>query len=181
MKDILRESKNKKTKVKALLRDAYYVPETKVVSDLFKELQKAKLQIAVVLDEYGGTAGIVTMEDILEEIVGDIYDEYDEVEEEYKKISDTVFMLDGCMTIYEVSKVLDVDMPEGDYDTLSGYILEELGRIPKTKEKVKIETDDVIFTVEKVEDRRIALVKAEKKEKVVMQDEEIEEDEKDKK
>lgn len=178
MKDILRESKNKKTKVKALLRDAYYVPETKVVSDLFKELQKAKLQIAVVLDEYGGTAGIVTMEDILEEIVGDIYDEYDEVEEEYKKISDTVFMLDGCMTIYEVSKVLDVDMPEGDYDTLSGYILEELGRIPKTKEKVKIETDDVIFTVEKVEDRRIALVKAEKKEKVVMQDEEIEEDEK---
>ena len=180
MKDILRESKNKKTKVKALLRDAYYVPETKVVSDLFKELQKAKLQIAVVLDEYGGTAGIVTMEDILEEIVGDIYDEYDEVEEEYKKISDTVFMLDGCMTIYEVSKVLDVDMPEGDYDTLSGYILEELGRIPKTKEKVKIENDDVIFTVEKVEDRRISLVKAEKKEKVVMQDDE-EQEEKDEK
>ena len=174
MKDILRESKNKKTKVKALLRDAYYVPETKVVSDLFKELQKAKLQIAVVLDEYGGTAGIVTMEDILEEIVGDIYDEYDEVEEEYKKIDDTTFMLDGCMTIYEVSKVLDVTIPEGDYDTLSGFILEELGRIPKTKEKVKVETDEVLFTVEKVEDRRIALVKAVKKEKIEVQDEDEE-------
>ena len=164
MKDILRESKNKKTKVKSLLRDAYYVPETKVVSDLFKELQKAKLQIAVVLDEYGGTAGIVTMEDILEEIVGDIYDEYDEVEEEYKKIDDKTFMLDGCMTIYEVSKVLDVTMPEGDYDTLSGFILEELGRIPKAKEKAKVESAEVIFTVEKIEDRRIALVKAVKKE-----------------
>ena len=172
MKDILRESKNKKTKVKALLRDAYYVPETKVVSDLFKELQKAKLQIAVVLDEYGGTAGIVTMEDILEEIVGDIYDEYDEVEEEYKKIDDTTFMLDGCMTIYEVSKVLDVTIPEGDYDTLSGFILEELGRIPKTKEKAKVETDEVLFTVEKVEDRRIALIKAVKKETVEPQDDE---------
>lgn len=165
MKDILRESKNKKTKVKSLLRDAYYVPETKVVSDLFKELQKAKLQIAVVLDEYGGTAGIVTMEDILEEIVGDIYDEYDEVEEEYKKIDDKTFMLDGCMTIYEVSKVLDITMPEGDYDTLSGFILEELGRIPKTKEKAKVESYEVIFTVEKVEDRRISMVKAVKKEK----------------
>ena len=172
MKDILRESKNKKTKVKALLRDAYYVPETKVVSDLFKELQKAKLQIAVVLDEYGGTAGIVTMEDILEEIVGNIYDEYDEVEEEYKKIDDTTFMLDGCMTIYEVSKVLDVTIPEGDYDTLSGFILEELGRIPKTKEKAKVETDEVLFTVEKVEDRRIALIKAVKKETVEQQDDE---------
>ena len=177
MKDILRESKNKKTKVKALLRDAYYVPETKVVSDLFKELQKAKLQIAVVLDEYGGTAGIVTMEDILEEIVGDIYDEYDEVEEEYKKIDDTTFMLDGCMTVYEVSKVLNVTMPEGDYDTLSGFILEELGRIPKTKEKVKVETKEVLFTVEKVEDRRISLVKAELKEQVEESEDEENENE----
>ena len=112
------------------------------------------------------------MEDILEEIVGDIYDEYDEVEEEYKKIDDTTFMLDGCMTIYEVSKVLDVTIPEGDYDTLSGFILEELGRIPKTKEKAKVETDEVLFTVEKVEDRRIALIKAVKKETVEQQDDE---------
>ena len=164
MKDILRESKNKKTKVKSLLRDAYYVPETKIVSDLFKELQKAKLQIAVVLDEYGGTAGIVTMEDILEEIVGDIYDEYDEVEEEYKKIDDNTYMLDGSMTIYEVCKVLDIFIPEGDYDTLSGFMMESLGRIPKEKEKgkVKVETKQAIFTVEEIEDRRISLVKAEK-------------------
>ena len=83
-------------------------------------------------------------------------------------------MLDGCMTIYEVSKVLDVTMPEGDYDTLSGFILEELGRIPKTKEKVKVETDEILFTVEKVEDRRIALVKAVKKEKIDAQDDDNE-------
>ena len=84
------------------------------------------------------------------------------------------------MPIYDVNKLLDSNIPEGYYDTLSGYILEELGRIPKTKEKVKIENDDVIFTVEKVEDRRISLVKAEKKEKVVMQDDE-EQEEKDEK
>ena len=122
MKDILKESKNKNSKVKTLLRDAYYIPDTKIVSDLFMELKKEKLQIAVVLDEYGGTAGIVTMEDILEEIVGDIYDEYDEVEEEYKKINDNTYLLDGLMTIYEVNKTLDIHLPEGDYETLSGFI-----------------------------------------------------------
>ena len=104
------------------------------------------------------------MEDILEENVGDIYDEYDEVEEEYKKIDDNTYMLDGSMTIYEVCKVLDIFIPEGDYDTLSGFMMESLGRIPKEKEKgkVKVETKQAIFTVEEIEDRRIALVKAEK-------------------
>lgn len=159
VKDMLLEQKNKNTKIKNLMKDAYFIPETKNVNELFAEMRKNKKQIAIVLDEYGGTAGLVTMEDILEEIVGDIYDEYDEFENEYEKIDENTYRLDGGMPIYECNKLLNIEIPEGDYDTLSGYLIETLGRIPGEKEKPVIEINDVVYKIEKIENKRVDKVK----------------------
>ena len=117
----------KQIKIKNIIREAYFVSENRPINELFKELQKNKMQMAIVIDEYGGTAGIVTMEDLLEEIVGNIFDEYDEVESEYKKIDDNTFIINGSVTINELKKILNVDIPEGEYETLSGYLLELIG------------------------------------------------------
>ena len=175
IKDILLSTKNKNVKIKNLVKDAYYVPETKPVNELFEELRKNRLQIAIVVDEYGGTAGVVTMEDILEEIVGEIYDEYDEVKMVYEKIDENTYILNGSMSVSEVEKVLDISIPEGDYDTISGYLVEELGRIPNEKEKPVIETPTVIYKVEKTKDMRITKIKACKVE--IIPDENEDEDE----
>ena len=118
------------------------------------------MQIAIIVDEYGGTAGLVTMEDILEELVGDIYDEYDKEEKEYEKIDDNTYMLAGSLPIYDVNKLLDADIPEGDYDTISGFLQEELGRIPEDEEKPVVETKKVTYKIEEYEDKRILKVKA---------------------
>lgn len=131
-----------------------------------KKLQKNKMQIAIVVDEYGGTAGLITMEDILEEIVGDIYDEYDEIEEEYEKIDDKTYIISGSMPIYDVNKILKSNIPEGDYDTLSGYLQEELGRIPNEEENPIIETKELTFKIEEYEDKRILKVKVCKNEEI---------------
>ena len=151
---------NKKSfKIKSIMKEAYFVSQNKLINELFKELQKNKKHIAIIVDEYGGTAGIITMEDILEEIVGDIYDEYDEIEEQYEKIDDNTFILSGSMTIYDVNKLLESNIPEGDYDTLSGYLQEELGRIPTEEENPIIETEQLTFKIEEYEDKRILKVK----------------------
>lgn len=161
VKDMLLTQKNRNTKLKNIAREATYVLESIYVDDVFRELKKNKKQIAVVVDEYGGTAGIVTMEDILEEIVGEIYDEYDIEEIKFKQIDNNTFLLDGETPIYEVEKLLGVDLPEGDYDTISGYLLFELNRIPNNKEKnIIIETDKVTYKVEKIEGNRITKIKA---------------------
>jgi putative hemolysin len=171
LKDILMSTKNKNIKIKNLVKEAYFVPETKAVNELFEELRKNRKQIAVVVDEYGGTAGIVTMEDILEEIVGEIYDEYDVVVPEYEKISENVYKFSGSISISKVEELLDIEIPEGDYDTISGYLINELGRIPEEKEKPEIETADAFYKVEKIKDRRILKIKATKKEKEVEDEE----------
>ena len=165
VKDLLKNVNKKTTKVKTLMKDAYFVSQNKLINELFKEMQKNKKQLAIIVDEYGGTAGLITMEDILEEIVGDIYDEYDEIEEEYEKIDDKTFILSGSMPIYDVNKLLDSHIPEGDYDTLSGYLQEELGRIPEEEEMPLIETEELTFKIEEYEDRRIIKVKVCKNEK----------------
>lgn len=177
IKDILLSTRNKSVKIKNLIKDAYYVPETKPVNELFDELRKNRKQIAIVVDEYGGTAGIVTMEDILEEIVGEIYDEYDIVENVYEKIDDNTYMLSGSMNVSEVEKILDIEIPEGDYDTISGYLLEEIGRIPDDKEKVVIETKDVTYKIEKVKEKRIIKIKACKNEPIPESEEDEEKQE----
>ena len=160
IKDILLSTKNKNSKIKTLVKEAYYVSETKKVDELFQELRKNKRQIAIVLDEYGGTAGMVTMEDILEEIVGEIYDEYDKETDKFKKIDNNTFLFDASIALYDVEKILDVKIDEEDVDTLGGYLIKELDRIPKDGEKPIIETEDVTYKIEKVFNRKIIKVKA---------------------
>ena len=160
IKDVMKNINNKDVKVKDLVKDAYFVSQSRLINEVFKELQKHKMQMAIILDEYGGTAGIITMEDILEELVGDIYDEYDKEEKDFEKIDENTYILSGSMPIYDVNKLLDAKIPEGDYDTISGYLQEELGRIPEDEEKPIIETDTVTYKIEQYEDKRIIAIKA---------------------
>lgn len=160
LKDVLKlVSTKKEIKIKDILREAYFVPETKPIDEIFKELQNNKKQMAIVVDEYGGTAGLLTMEDILEELVGNIFDEYDEVEVEYKKIDDNTYLMEGSISWYELKKILEVELPEGDYETLSGYLIEKLGRLPDEKEHPIIEDEYLTYKIEEVADKRIKWVK----------------------
>lgn len=160
VKDLFKYIKsNKKIKVKEILRKAYFVSEGKLINQVFRELQQNKVQLAIVVDEYGGTAGIITMEDILEELVGNILDEYDDDEIEYEILDDNTFRINGNMPIYDFEKIVRIDIPEGDYDTISGYLIEQLGRIPKDKEKPVIETENATYKIEKYKDQRIYLIK----------------------
>jgi putative hemolysin len=149
--------------VRGIMHPPLFVPETKKCRELFKVLKSQKQHIAVVVDEYGGTAGIVTMEDLLESIVGDIQDEYDHEEEEYSKIDESTFTIEGTTALEDVSELLDVDLPVGEYDTLGGMIIDMLGRIPHEDEQPSVEVMGVTFTVESVVERRIEKVRAVKK------------------
>jgi len=161
VKDLLKYFRTKKViKIKNIMREAYFVSENKPINELFKDLQTNKMQMAIVIDEYGGTSGLVTMEDLLEEIVGNIFDEYDDVEHEFDKIDDNTFLISGSVSIYELKKILGVEIPEGDYETLSGYLLELLGRVPEDDETPIIETKNVTYKIEEYEDKRILWVKA---------------------
>lgn len=161
VKDLLKYFRTKKPlKIKNIIREAYFVSENKPINELFKDLQRNKMQMAIVIDEYGGTAGLVTMEDLLEEIVGNIFDEYDDIENEIEKIDDNTFLISGKISVNELKKVLGIEVPEGEYETLSGYLLELLGRVPEDDEKPIIETDKVTYKIEEYEDKRILWVKA---------------------
>ena len=160
IKDLLISNKNKNSKIKSLVKEAYFVSETKKVNELFQELRKGKKQIAIVVDEYGGTAGMVTMEDILEEIVGEIYDEYDKETDKIKKVDNNTFIFDGSIALYDVEKYLDIRIDDEDVDTLGGYLIKKLDRIPKDGEKPIVETEKVTYKIEKVKDRQIIKVKA---------------------
>lgn len=171
-KDIIKFLKKQKDgKVKNIMRDAYFVSENKPIDELFRDLQKNKKQMAIVVDEYGGTSGIITMEDIIEELVGNIYDEYDEEELEYEKIDENTFLINGNVSIYDLKKILGIEIPEGEYDTLSGYLIELMGRIPLDDEKPVIETDKVTYKIEEYEDKRIIKVKACKNKEIIPEEE----------
>ena len=160
LKDILKlVSTRKEFKIADIMRDAYFVPESKPIDEIFEELQANKMQMAIVVDEYGGTAGLLTMEDILEELVGNIFDEYDDVEVEYKRLDDNTYLIDGSVSLYEMKKILDIELPEGDYETLSGYLIEKLGRLPEENEHPVIEDEHLTYKIEEYEDRRIKWVK----------------------
>lgn len=160
VKDILKPLKeHKKINAKDIIREPYFVPESKDIDELFKEMQQNKVQMAIAIDEYGGTAGLITMEDIIEELVGNIFDEYDEEEIDAKKIDDNTYILSGTTTSYELKKIFDVEIPEGDYETLSGYLIDKLGRIPDDDEHPVIEDEKLTYKVEEIEDKRIKYVK----------------------
>lgn len=139
-----------------MMRPAYFIPETKKCSQLFTEMTERKVQIAIVVDEYGGTAGLITLEDLVESIVGNIQDEYDNEEEEIQQVSETEFTVDGTASIDEISDLTGIELPEGDYDTIAGFVTEQLGRIPKEDEHPSIEVSGLTITVLSVEDQRLA-------------------------
>ncbi len=143
-------------KITDLMRPAYFVPETKKCSQLFTEMTERKVQIAVVVDEYGGTAGLITLEDLIESIVGNIQDEYDKEEEEIHRVSDTEFTVDGASSIDEISDLTGRELPEGDYDTVAGLVTELLGRIPKEDEHPQVTVAGLTITVLEVEDQRLS-------------------------
>lgn len=145
----------KEVSLRSLLRDTYFVPETKHCGDLFNEMTAKRMQMAVVVDEYGGVAGIVSMEDLLESIVGNMQDEFDQEEEEITQLADNAFEVDGSISMEELRELLNVELPEGDYDTVAGFLMEQLGRIPDPDEHPQVEFRNVVFTVQKMDDRRI--------------------------
>ena len=133
--------------------------ESKKLDELFRELQVKKVHMVVVVDEYGGTAGIITVEDLLEEIVGNIFDEHDEEELKYEKIDESTYLFDGSISLEQVSELIKVVLPVDDYDTLSGYIIGQLGQIPNQGEKPVVEIDNLVFKVEEIEDKTISRIK----------------------
>lgn len=155
-------------KIDGLLREAHCIPETKNINALFKEMQSEKIHMEIVIDEYGQTAGIVTMEDILEEIVGNIMDEYDNEEPDIVPKGKDRFQLSGMASLEDVEDALDMEFDEEDkdnFDTLNGFLVSRLGHIPEEDEKARVEFDDYCFDIVKVENKTIKTVLAEKEEK----------------
>ncbi len=150
-----------KNTITKIMRTPMYVPESKICGDLFKEMTSKRTQMAVVVDEYGGTAGIVTLEDIIEAIMGNIQDEYDDEDEEISQINDTTFTIEGITDIDEVNELIGKDLPDGDYDTAAGYIINELGFLPKNGEMNEVMFENIKFTVLAVDNRRIEKIRIE--------------------
>ncbi|HIB14214.1 MAG: hemolysin family protein [Candidatus Marinimicrobia bacterium] len=144
--------------LQTLARQPFFVPETKPIDDLMEEFKLRKTSIAIVVDEWGGTEGLVTLEDVVEEVMGEIRDPYDQEESNVLKQSDGSFIVDGSITIYDLEEETDIEFPEDrDYDTLGGFILDILTDIPQTGEQV--EFNDMVFTVQTVENNRIGKIK----------------------
>ena len=142
--------------IRPILRKPYFVPETKNIDSLFMELQATKQHIAILIDEYGGFSGIVTMEDIIEEIMGDIDDEYDEGDPEIQKVSDDTYLVDGSMDIDDINEELDTKLESETSETIGGFIIDILGEIPDEDDIGKtVEFENYRFTIDSVNDRRI--------------------------
>lgn len=166
VKDLLKllQNKNPTIQLKEFLREPLFVPETASCADLFSLLSERKMQLAVVVDEYGGTAGIITMEDILESIVGNIQDEYDDEEPDIITIDDFTFVVEGSDDLEEICQLVGITCDEEILEenfTVGGFITEQIGRIPEPGEDVKVTLNNALFIVEKVEDNRIAQVRIE--------------------
>jgi CBS domain containing-hemolysin-like protein len=159
IKDILALEENRELIILSdLLRPAYFIPETKLISELLRELQKKKMHMAIVIDEYGAVTGLVTLEDLIEEIVGEIQDEYDTEEERVLKLKDGSLSVDGSMSLHDLREDYKIRLPEDmPYDTLAGFILDELAKIPIGGETITYENQ--VFTVTKVDGRRIIRIK----------------------
>ncbi len=165
IKDILKyvdKKVPKKLTAGDIMRKAMYVPESIKCSVLFDKMRESHMQMAVVVDEYGGTAGLITMEDLLEAIVGSIQDEYDNEEEEITRINENLFTVDGSTDIKEIEDLLQVKMPEGDFDTIGGFMISLLGYIPEEGSVSEADYANLHLTAFDVEDRRIGKVKIER-------------------
>lgn len=156
--------------IKGLVRTAMFVPETKNIHELFQNMQSEKVQMSIVIDEYGQMSGIVTLEDILEEIVGNILDEYDEEEEVIRKLADESFVMDGMAELDEIEDVLGISIEE-DFDTLNGLLISKLEHIPKEDEKAVIEYQGYEFTILSIANKKIGQVSVKKKVELNLQTE----------
>ncbi len=165
VKDLLPHLNKKKFDWITLLREPYYVPENKKLDDLLEEFQSKRIHLAVVVDEYGGTSGVISLEDVIEQIVGDISDEFDENDISYSKLNETTFVFDGKTSLKDFYSVLKLDnvsefeANKGESETIAGFVLEQLGSFPKVKTAMKFK--NVIFTIEAVDRKRIKQLKVE--------------------
>lgn len=158
VKDVIRYQKDGTFDVRKSMRKPYFVPETKRLDELLREFKKRRVHIAVAIDEYGGVSGIVSMEDILEVIVGDIQDEFDDDEDdEIVEMGEGIYLCDARAAIDEVNERLELSLPEDDFETLGGFVFEQFGRIPLNQEKVTWEGMD--FIVQEIEGHKINRVK----------------------
>ncbi len=146
-----------------ILREPYFVPENKPIDELFIDMKRKKIHMAVLIDEYGGFSGIVTMEDLLEEIVGDIDDEYDFDEPDILQLSERIYIVRGSTSIKELNNTLDLSIDDENelYDTVGGFLIYKLGYIPEENTKLSIADNDVVFTIEEIKDKKIEKVRIE--------------------
>ncbi len=151
----------KQESLRKVMREPFFVPESMKCGMLFKEMTARRTQMAVVVDEYGGTAGIVTLEDLVESIVGNIQDEYDNEEEEFSVIDETTFTVDGTTSIDEVNEHVGVNLPEDEYDTIGGFVISLLGYLPADGEMNELDYENLHFTILNLEDKRIGKLKVE--------------------
>jgi len=162
-KDVIKylNEKNKLSfKIDDIIRPIYFVPDSKMIDDIFRELQKNKMYMAAVVDEYGGTAGILTIEDLMEQLVGNIFDEYDAEEPvDFIKIDENTQLVDGTVNLIEVEKKFDKKLPDDEYDTLGGFIMGHLGFVPEEGDRPQFEYNGLLFKVEEVVEKRITKVK----------------------
>ena len=143
-------------KIRDILRKPYFVPQSKKTDELFREMQKKKVHMAIILDEYGGTAGFVTMEDLIESVMGNILDEYDDEEEpDIVALDETTFKISGGAPLESVAEFFGAEMPVGEFNTLSGFIIGELGHIPSEDESPEIVWGGLVFKVKEIDERRI--------------------------
>ena len=150
--------------IETIIEETMFVHPTYEISKLLKKMQKEKTHMAVVVDEYGQTDGIVTLEDIIEELVGNILDEHDTEEKQFRRMSENSFMVDGLLSLNDLEEYLpDVEFPEGEVETLNGFLLYKLGRLPEENENIKIDYGGYIFTPLLVENNMIMTVRIEKK------------------
>lgn len=156
-----RTDKNRldQTDVREMLHKPFFVPETKNTDELFRTMQDTRHHMAVLVDEYGGFSGIVTIEDLVEEIMGEINEEYDEVMPEIEAVSEDEYLLDGGILIDDLNDELGLRLETENYDTLSGYLIEKLGHIPGSEDRDEIREDGLVFKVEEVRDNRIVRVR----------------------
>lgn len=161
VKDVMIEARKKsfeEVDFRALLKEAFFVPDGKSTDELFREMQKTKNRMAVLIDEYGGVSGILTVEDLVEEVMGEITDEHEEEVVELQKIGEKEYLLDGSILIEELNEKLNLKLETENYDTLSGYLIEELGYIPKDSGQCELDADGVHFKILEVKEKRIRKV-----------------------
>ena len=153
LKDLLFVDKSKDFNIRDYMREPFFTYESKCLKELFAEMRINRIPTAIILDEYGGTSGIVTLEDMLEEIVGDLADEYDEHDEEIKLVKDNEYIIEGATKIEDVNEILGTNFKSEDFDSIGGFIIETFGKFPDKGDSIKI--DNVKFIIEEIEKNRI--------------------------